>query len=177
MTVGERDRFFRQTVRPLILPNWVKGEPYYFTWEGFYAACKNTDTIPLLAELPELDQLADKAPPVLGYLPDSETEPPLEADQNDGAGVSPFDYTDFLETKLFPWFAWANAEGGPCDEFKTIEYENGIAVNSGAISFSADRFDGYVDSEGRPCGLAKYYLRQPLPNNDYHELENIATFW
>ena len=115
-TVGERDKFFRKTVRPLILgESWVKGTPFYFRWDGFYAACKNTDTIPLLAELPELDQLADKAPPVLGYQPDSETEPPFEADQNDGEGVSPFDYTDFLETKVFPWFAWANAEGGPCD--------------------------------------------------------------
>lgn len=162
MTVGERDKFFRQTVRGLILgESWVKGEPYYFRWDGFYAACKNTDTIPLLAELPELDQLVDKAPPVLGYQPDSETEPPLEADQNEGAGVSPFDYTDFLETKVFPWFAWANAEGGPCDEFKTIEYENGINVNSGAISLSADRFDGYVDSQGQRCGEGKYYGRVP----------------
>ena len=122
LTVGERDKFYRKTVRPLILgDNWVVGDPAYFRWDGFLAACKNTAVIPLLAELPELDQLADKGPPLAGYQPEDATHPPFELEENDGAGVDKFEYTNFTFNKLIPWFEWANSPQGPCSEFVTIE--------------------------------------------------------
>ena len=51
----------------MILPDYEKGTPFYFRWEGFYAACKNSDTLPLLETLPSFDNLEDKAPPILGF--------------------------------------------------------------------------------------------------------------
>ena len=78
-TVGLQDKYFRKTVRGLVMGNrYVKGEPVYFRWSEFLPACKNTAVIPLKAdhEITVAD-LAHLVPPAL-YVPDDDSKPPYE---------------------------------------------------------------------------------------------------
>ena len=121
--------------------------------------CRNTDVVPLKDDHEITNEdLSEVAPPEL-WVPADPTKPPLESEQNDGAGLSPGEMTAFFDDDLLPWYKYANGANGPCNTEKEADYTDANFL--GYISFEATGLDytfncnqlsGYTDDQDRLCG-------------------------
>lgn len=135
----------------------MNGDPFYFRWEDFLPACRDTENIPLKPDhqIPD-EQLEDKAPPSDAYTPPTEylLEPPLLTTMGDDIRPSIHNRYAWFYSDLEPWMQWANThEDGICTEYVTYADDVKCYIHhSGWVI----KYQGYVDSDNKPCGQGSF---------------------